>query len=273
MSDWNHQQLGDLLDEVHGLELSDPTSAMHPSAAELDAYVEESLSPFAQALVENHLEGCERCLAYVSECFDRDAKGAGRLANVLPFVQRIRSAASPWLAAAAVWVLALPSGVWLSSHFLADPVVIQTRVADTGANESAVPAPAFEWRMPSSNSESPERFVGLDDLVSRAQFEQAVQELKETLGRFAEQRVGDSDVSPVRLVSLSTEDQQLFLEPLVEKFSQLAIQRMVEEVYPDLRQQVALALAVSESSQPEPRNTSKAPGFLRTASTQTQVTE
>ncbi len=230
MSDWNHRQLGDLLDEVHGLELSDPSTVEHPSTVELEAYLEEELSPFMQASVDHHLQSCERCVTYLSEAYEREESRPS--SRPLPFVQRARSAVSPWLAAAAMWVLAIPSGAWLSSYFLAEPVIVQTRI-DGGPTRSAADLGAV------SGAQGFDSAKDATYVLTQSQMDQWAQSIKTAVvDELGEARADTADRSGARLAMLSPEDRLGLIQPYLDEFIELASDRLVQIAHPQLEDEI-----------------------------------
>ena len=233
MSDWNHRQLGDLLDEVHGLELSDPSSVSHPSTVELETYLKEELTPFMQASVDKHLESCERCVAYLAEAYEREESRPS--AGLLPFVQRVRSTASPWLAAAAMWLVAIPAGVWISSHFLAEPVVIQTRVDE---EPRGLTSDAEAVSVGNVKGAGP---VEGTYVLTQAQMDAWAEKIKNGVAaEISEPRTVRVDRSATQLAALSREERLGLIQPFLDEFVRLASQQLAEQAPQQFRNEIRL---------------------------------
>ena len=117
MSDWSHRDVTRLLQDVDRLEPIDPAESIHPSKDELDAHVQERLSPFVLESFEAHIEVCEQCTGYLAQAFEHGLEEAPPR----------RSVGLPWVSAlAASWALPLLGTAWILSQALAVPVAIDT---------------------------------------------------------------------------------------------------------------------------------------------------
>ena len=150
MSDWKHEDLKRLMDEVREFEPIDPSTVDHPSRRELAAYVDETVSPFMARWIAGHADTCEVCSNFLLQAYEVDETSRRESAasdRATPFLVAGRGGAATWLrpaALAATWILAIPAGAWLASFVSPEPVTVQAGLPASSPAAVSGPSPTDE---------------------------------------------------------------------------------------------------------------------------------
>ena len=238
MSDWNHQDLEQLLGEVQHLELKDPAENTHPSEQELDLYVEEQISPFLRATLEQHVESCEQCTSYLASAFDQDHESRTHAATHTtvvrgPFQHTDRRwSGLPWIMAAASWAMPMLGGAWMLNHSLATPVVIQSTAQPGPLITRIEPRPAQSTQVDLGELLPEEKIDAMVSKIIAAHRSAVEATAPQTVAMHAEP---DRHLLESRSAAFTQED----LDEIARKLTEQVSDRLVDAVAPSVERHAA----------------------------------